>query len=132
MLCTDATLTVRSFDSRRISEAQFAVLRDSADVAEIASAWRVAGGAFFKVQLRRSIVCDTSHAFSFKAVNHICEMVVIIICFGATVGVFVLLARSPQMEKERKEAGERMWTFLMVPDGVMDVRITSRKIPEVI
>ena len=96
------------------TEEQFNALRDSPDVNEIASAWRVAGGAFFKVKLTRSIVCDASHAFSLKACNHVCEMAIIIICFGCTVGVFVLLSYSPAMEKERKETGENMWRFLML------------------
>lgn len=126
-------------------------MRDSADVTEIVSAWRVAGGAFFKVKLARSIVCDTSHMFSLKAFSQCarivefcshtlsrsrgvcvrrsqrfplfahrvspvlrsaCEMVIIVVCFGCTVGVFLLLARSPQMQKERQQAGENTWRFL--------------------
>ena len=68
-----------------MSEAHFVALRDSADVAEISSAWRMAGGAFFKVKLTRSVVCDTSHAFSLKARNHVCEILVIVFCFCCTV-----------------------------------------------
>ena len=100
------------------AEAQFNALRDSSDVEEIASAWRVAGGAFFKVQLRRSVVCDARHAFSLKSCSHVCELLLIIFCFGCTVGVFMLLARSPQMERERKQAGENMWRFLMLLFGI--------------
>ena len=65
-----------------LAESQFNALRSSSDVAEIASAWRVSGGAFFKVQLQRSIVCDTSHLFSLKAINHICELVIIVVCLS--------------------------------------------------
>ena len=101
-----------------MSEAHFNALRDSPDIEEIASAWRVSGGAFFKVQLKRSVVCDASHAFSLKACNHVCELVIIVICFGCTVGVFFVLARSPKMEQERKNAGEGMWRFLMLLFGI--------------
>ena len=78
------------------------------------SAWRVAGGAFFKVQLTRSVVCDTRHLFSLKSINHVCELGIIVVCFVCTGGVFVLCFKSPQMEKERKEAGEGTWAFLMM------------------
>ena len=101
-----------------MSEAHFNALRDSPDIDEVISAWRVSGGAFFKIKLQRSVVCDARHAFSFKAVNHICEMVIIILCFGCTIGVFFLLLNSKQMEKERKQAGEGMWHLLMFLFGV--------------
>ena len=101
-----------------LAESQFNALRSSSDVAEIASAWRVSGGAFFKVQLQRSIVCDTSHLFSLKAINHICELVIIVVCFGCTVGVMIMLVRSPQLERERKQAGENTWRVLIALFGV--------------
>ena len=128
---------VRTRDSNAkvgpMSEAHFNALRDSPDVEEIASAWRVAGGAFFKVQLKRSVVCDASHAFSLKACNHVCELAIIIICFGCTIGVFALLAQSPKMQKERKNAGENMWRFLTflfgmtVLTGLFTVRTLYRR-----
>ena len=101
-----------------MSERQFNALRDSKDIDRVLSAWRQSGGAFYKVQLRRSIVCDTRHAFSLKAVNHACEMLIIIICFCCTIGVFVLMVRSPQLKKERQQAGESAWNFLMFLFGV--------------
>ena len=72
-------------------------------MSQIASAWRIAGGAFFKVKLSRGVVCDVKHACSCKACGHAFELVMIIVCFLSTVGVFVLLLNSKQMEKERKE-----------------------------
>ena len=54
-----------------------------------------------------------SHAFSLKAVNHICEMGIIIVCFCCTIGVFFLMIRSPQLKKERAQSGEFAWNLLM-------------------
>jgi hypothetical protein len=96
-----------------MTERQFNALRSSPDVDKVLSAWRQSGGSFFKVQLRRSIVCDTRHAFSLKAVNHICEMGIIIVCFCCTIGVFFLMIRSPQLKKERAQSGEFAWNLLM-------------------
>ena len=112
---------VRTTESDKIgpmTEGQFNALRDSPEVDQIASAWRVAGGAFFKINLQRSVVCDASHAFSLKACNHVCELVIIILCFVCTIGVFWLLMRSPKLEKERKQTGEGMWNMLMVLFGI--------------
>ena len=95
------------------AEYQFNLLRGSADVNEVVSAWRVSGGAFFKVQLKRSIVCDTRHACSCKACNHACELAIIIICFGCTAGVFAMLVNSKAFEKERKQTGRGSWNLLM-------------------
>ena len=38
--------------------------------------------------------------------------ILIVVCFACTVGVFCLLARSPQLQKERQQAGENTWRFL--------------------
>ena len=105
-------------------------MRGSPDINEVASAWRVAGGTFFKVNLNRAIVWDARHACSCKACNHMCELCVIVICFVCTAGVFVLLINSKQMEKERKQAGEGMWDFLMFLFGVTIVTaiFTARKL----
>ena len=99
------------FDSRD-AEYQFRALQKSEDIALVASAWRVSGGAFYKVQLSRGIVCDLEHACSCKACGHACEIIIIVICFLCTIGVFLLMLNSKQMEKERKEAGEGTWRFL--------------------
>ena len=98
------------------AEKQFFALRGSADVAQVSSAWRVSGGAFFKVQLRRSIGGDTRHAFSLKACHHVFEMVIIIFCFSCTVAVFILLVRSPQLKKEQPT--QPMWRLLLVLFGI--------------
>jgi hypothetical protein len=127
---------VRTKENAKIgpmTELQFNALRESPDIDQVLSAWRTSGGSFFKVQLQRSIVCDTTHAFSLKAINHVCELVIIVVCFVCTVGVFALLLRSPQMEKERKQTGEGMWKLLMglfgitVVVGIFTVRTLLRR-----
>ena len=100
------------------AEGYFKALQNSPDVSEIASAWRVSGGAFFKVQFSNRVIWDISHAFSLKACNHICEMVIIVICFGSTVGVFAMLLRSKEFQKEREQTGERAWAMLEVLFGL--------------
>ena len=99
-----------------MSERQFNALRDSKDIDRVLSAWRQSGGAFYKVQLRRSIVCDTRHAFSLKACHHVFEMAIIIFCFSCTVAVLVLLVRSPQLKKEQPPPP--MWRLLLVLFGI--------------
>ena len=47
------------------AEYHFQCLREDAEaVAEVASAWRMAGGSFYKVRLSRRVICDYSHACS--------------------------------------------------------------------
>lgn len=92
-----------------MEEYQFNALRSSEDVAKIASAWRMAGGNFYKVQLSRKVICDARHACSFKACNHFFELFIIILCFGCTCGVFMMLFRSddPKVQRELRESGPR-------------------------
>lgn len=98
-----------------MTEYQFNALRSSKeDVSEVASAWRVSGGQYYKVQMQHGIIWDTAHACSPKAWNHACEMIVIAVCFCCTIGVFLMLRQSPEFRKEREKAGEGMWYFLLV------------------
>ena len=97
-----------------MEEYQFNALRSSEDVAKIASAWRMAGGSFYKVQLSRKVICDTRHACSFKACNHFFELFIIILCFGCTCGVFAMLFRSkdPKVQRELHDAGPNtLWVL---------------------
>lgn len=106
---------IRTKQNKKIGpmlEQQFRVLRDSDDIHEIASAWRVAGGSYFKVQLRRGVVWDSEHVCSCKACGHAAELVIIIFCFLSILGVFCLMFSNPKMNKEREQAGEGTWRFL--------------------
>ena len=60
----------------------------------------MAGGNYYKVELTRSVVFD--RACSCKACGHVCELLIIIVCFLSIVGVFIFLINSKVMEKERK------------------------------
>ena len=107
---------VRTRENKKLgpmSEGLFEALRDSKDVDQVASAWRVAGGVFYKVHLQRTIKWDSRHACSFKACNHAMEMVIIVVCFGCTLGVFAMLRTSPEFQKERQQSGEGMWMLLL-------------------
>lgn len=106
---------LKSSDKRLgpMTEGQFSALRGSPDVVEIASAWRVSGGQYYKVQLQRGIIWDSAHAFSASAFNHACEMFVIVVCFLCTIGVFAMLQVSPEFKKEREKSGTGMWYFLL-------------------
>ena len=96
----------------RCAEAQFTALQSSDDAALVESAWRVAGGAFFKVNMSRNIVCDVNHAFSFAACGHAFEMIIIVVCFACTAMVFYVLLRSKEMQHEREQAGEGTWMII--------------------
>uniref|UniRef100_A0A7S3ER20 Uncharacterized protein n=1 Tax=Haptolina ericina TaxID=156174 RepID=A0A7S3ER20_9EUKA len=50
-----------------MSEKEFDRVRFSNEISEVASAWRVAGGTFYKVEFRRKIVWDVHHVLSCKA-----------------------------------------------------------------
>jgi hypothetical protein len=91
----------------RVPEGQFIALRESEDVSEIASAWRITGGSFYKVQLERRIICDAKHVFSCQACGHACELAVLVVCFLCVVAVFWLMLHSKQFEKEKKEVRVR-------------------------
>ena len=107
---------VRTKENKKIGpmdERQFNALRGSADISEISSAWRVTGGNFYKVQIKRHIIWDSAHACSCKACNHVFELVIIVVCFTCTVGVFAMLYRSPQLKRERQQTGEGMWNLLL-------------------
>ena len=69
-----------------MGEREFEHLRRIEDINSVASAWRVAGGTFYKVQLRRKLVWDLSHVLSCRAFHHCFELVIIIFCFAATTG----------------------------------------------
>jgi len=77
-----------------MEEYQFNALRHSSDVTNIASAWRMAGGNFYKIELHRKTIWDAKHACSLKAWNQVCELIIIIVCFACTIGVFVMLLNS--------------------------------------
>lgn len=72
----------------------------------------MAGGNFYKVNLHSRVVCDLEHACSCKSIGHLCEIFIIVLCFCCTIGVFILMLNSKEMEKERKTAGEGTWRFL--------------------
>ena len=110
-------LTQRPCSARPFSlcaENHFEALRSSEDISKIASAWRMAGGNFYKISLNRGIVCDADHLFSLQAIGHACELVVLVLCFGATGAVFLMVSRSEQLARERQQAGEGTWLFLEV------------------
>lgn len=103
------------------AEYQFRNLQKSEDTAEIASAWRMAGGNYYKVELSRSVVFD--RACSCKACGHVCELLIIIVCFLSIVGVFIFLINSKVMEKERKKTGEGTWFLLEFMLGLTVVMV---------
>ena len=70
----------------------------------------MAGGNYYKVELTRSVVFD--RACSCKACGHVCELLIIIVCFLFIVGVFIFLINSKVMEKERKKTEEGTWFLL--------------------
>ena len=98
-----------------MEEFQFNALCGSGDVDEVTSAWRITGGSFYKVSLRRRTIWDSKHAFSFKAFNHLCELLVIIFCFVATVSVFYLLltSKDKRVQQELKESGDKTLGLLI-------------------
>jgi protein-S-isoprenylcysteine O-methyltransferase Ste14 len=112
------------------AERQFNLLRGSPDVSEVSSAWRVSGGMFYKVQLQRKVVWDLRHACSCKACNHAFELVIIVVCFTLTAGVFMMVYKSPELKKEREQTGEGMWALLMVLFGItiLTAILTVRKL----
>jgi hypothetical protein len=103
------------------AEYQFRNLQKSEDTAEIASAWRMAGGNYYKVELSRGVVFD--RACSCKACGHVCELLIIIVCFLSIVGVFIFLINSKVMEKERKKTGEGTWFLLEFMLGLTVVMV---------
>ena len=111
-------------------EHQFEALRGSEDINKIESAWRMAGGNFYKINLNRGIVCDADHLFSLQAIGHACELLVLVLCFGATGAVFFMVSRSEQLQHEREQAGEGTWLFLefMFMLTVVMMIITVRKL----
>ena len=70
----------------------------------VCSAWRIEGGCFYKVELRRRIKWDWQHACSCKACNHLFELFIIIFCFACTLFVFSLLS-TKELRREREQAG---------------------------
>mmetsp|Transcript_8246 Transcript_8246/g.19732 ORF Transcript_8246/g.19732 Transcript_8246/m.19732 type:complete len:123 (+) Transcript_8246:149-517(+) len=106
-------------------------VRGSDEISQVASAWRVAGGTFYKVELRRRLVCDMQHMLSCKACHHCFELVIIVFCFICTAGSFALL-NTPALRKERDEAGAGTLRFLMFLFGVtmLAVVFTIRKLLE--
>ena len=99
-----------------MEEYQFNSLRWSRDVEQIANAWRMAGGSFYKVELTRRTVWDAKHACSLKACNHACEVVIILLTFSCTAGVFAMLlnGKNKNVEREMHEAGQKTWALLML------------------
>ena len=87
-----------------MEEYQFNALRHSSDVTKIASAWRMAGANFYKIELHRKTIWDAKHACSLKAWNQVCELIIIIVCFACTIGVFVMLLNT------KDESAWRRWT----------------------
>ena len=98
-----------------MEEYQFNSLRWSQDVDKISNAWRMAGGSFYKVELTRRTVWDQRHACSLKACNHACEVLVILLTFGCTTGVFVMLmtSKNKNIEREMHDTGPKTWALLM-------------------
>ncbi|KAL1530293.1 hypothetical protein AB1Y20_001204 [Prymnesium parvum] len=147
---------VRLHDGVKIGpmlEREFMHVRGSDEISQVASAWRVAGGTFYKVELRhaylptlpsiraaphddvharrRRLVCDMQHMLSCKACHHCFELVIIVFCFICTAGSFALL-NTPALRKERDEAGAGTLRFLMFLFGVtmLAVVFTIRKLLE--
>ena len=85
-----------------MGEREFEHLRRIEDINSVASAWRVAGGTFYKVQLRRKLVWDLSHVLSCRAFHHCFELVTIIFCFAATTGAPAL--SPPHSRSARRES----------------------------
>lgn len=114
-----------------LAEAQFFALRDSPDVSRVASAWRVAGGTFYKVRLDRRVICDVEHACSCRACGHTCELVILLVCAACTAGAFCLI-NVDQLRAERERSGEGPWRLLqaMCVLTVVMVFATVRKLCE--
>ena len=81
-------------------------------MAQVASAWREAGGNVYKVDMQRRVRWDLQHACSCKACNHAFELMIIIFCFLCTLFSFSLLG-TKEMQRERKEAGPGAFGFLL-------------------
>lgn len=81
----------------------------------------MAGGNYYKVELTRSVVFD--RACSCKACGHVCELLIIIVCFLSIVGVFIFLINSKVMEKERKKTEEGTWFLLEFMLGLTVVMV---------
>ena len=105
-------------------------MRNSEDVSQVNSAWRAAGGNVYKVQFRRAVIWDRRHACSCRAVNHACELGVIVLCFVCVVGVFWLLMHDTRMKTEREQAGAGLWDLLMFMFAmtIVTVIMTVRKL----
>lgn len=71
-----------------MSEAEFEQLRCSDEVREVSSAWRIAGGSFYKVRLQRFVAWDAHHACSERACGRVCEALVVAATFWTAVFIF--------------------------------------------
>ena len=87
-----------------LSEADFDSVRNDDDVA---SAWRIAGGQFYKVELKRRVTWE--RCFTCAACNHIFELVIVVVCFAMCAFSIALLRYDPklrkQVDREAAEAG---------------------------
>ena len=72
-----------------------------------ASAWRIAGGQFYKVELKRRVTWE--RCFTCAACNHIFELVIVVVCFAMCAFSIALLRYDPklrkQVDREAAEAG---------------------------
>ena len=102
----DDGIYVRSKDGDSIgplTEREFQKMCRSASGGDIASAYRLAGGHPYPIQLSARVRFDAKHAFSCAACNHCCELCVIIFCGVCTIAVFALVRNSKEMKKEREQ-----------------------------
>ena len=87
-----------------LSETDFDSVRNDDDVA---SAWRIAGGQFYKVELKRRVTWE--RCFTCAACNHIFELVIVVVCFAMCAFSIALLRYDPklrkQVDREAAEAG---------------------------
>ena len=71
------------------------------------SAWRSAGGQFYKVELKRRVTWE--RGFTCAACNHIFELVIVVVCFAMGAFSIALLRYDPklrkQVDREAAEAG---------------------------
>ena len=74
---------------------------------DVASAWRIAGGQFYKVELKRRVTWE--RCFTCAACNHIFELVIVVVCFAMCAFSIALLRYDPklrkQVDREAAEAG---------------------------
>ena len=88
-----------------LSEEEFELARH--DDEDVASAWRIAGGQFYKVELKRKLV--VRKMWTCAACNHIFELFIVVVCFAMCAFSIALLRYDPklrkQVDREAQEAG---------------------------